>query len=115
MLTPYVMRWLRALLFTQIVEVPIYRRMLGVKYWQALLPTFVTHPFVWFAFPQLRRLGISYVVWVTIAEVTVWLVEAVMLARFAKVPWRRGLLVSLVGNGLSLALGILANELFGGI
>jgi hypothetical protein len=111
----YLFAWLRALAFTQIVEAPVYRRTLGVSWWRALLPSFLTHPFVWFAFPQLTRAGISYALWVAIAEVSVWLVEAALLARLARVTWPRALLVSLLGNGASFLLGLAANELFGGI
>lgn len=111
----YVEAWLRALLFTQVVEAPIYARMLGVRWWQALAPSFVTHPFVWFAFPRLTAVGVPYAAWVALAEIAVWLVEATMLARFASVSWKRGAFVSLVGNGASFALGLVVNELFGGI
>ncbi len=111
----YLLAWLRALAFTQVVEAPIYRRALGVGWPRALLPSFVTHPFVWFAFPQLTRLGLSYAAWVAAAEVTVWLVEAGLLVRLARAPWSRALLASLAGNGASFLLGLAANELFGGI
>ncbi len=111
----YVLAWLRALLFTQVVEAPIYRRALGVRWWHALVPSFVTHPFVWFAFPLLDAIGVPYAGWVALAEISVWLVEAAILARLARVTWGRGALVSLAGNGASFVLGLLANELFGGI
>lgn len=112
---PYILAWLRALAFTQVIEAPIYRRALGLSWPRALLPSFLTHPFVWFAFPQLTRVGVSYAAWVAVAELTVWLVEAGLLVRLARVSWARGLLVSLAGNGASFLLGLVANELFGGI
>jgi hypothetical protein len=112
---PYVFAWLRALAFTQIIEAPITRRMLGVSWWKALAPSFVTHPFVWFAFPRLADRGVPYAAWVAVAEITVWVVEAAMLARLARAPWTRAALASLVANGVSLSFGLVANELFGGI
>ena len=77
----------------------------------------MTHPFVWFAFPRLAELGLSYAAWVTIAEVVVWLVEATLLRALAapRPGFARAALVSLVGNGASFAIGLAANALFGGI
>lgn len=113
----YLFAWLRALLLTQLVEAPIYRRTLGLGWGRALVPSFVTHPFVWFAFPRLADLGLPYAAWVTVAELAVWLVEAAMLRALAegRHGHARVLVVSLAGNGASLALGLLADALLGGI
>jgi hypothetical protein len=111
----YVFAWLRALLVTQLVEAPIYRRTLAISWWRALVPSFVTHPFVWFVFPRMSDLGVPYAAWVAVAEGAVWLVEAVLLARLARVTWMRAALVSLLGNGASLGLGLVLNAALGGI
>lgn len=113
--TAYVLAWLRALCLTQLVEAPIYRSILGVRWWQALVPTFVTHPFVWFAFPLLRGAGVPYLAWVALAEVSVWLVEAAIVTRLARVRWTRGALASLVANGASLAVGMLVYRWLGAL
>lgn len=113
--TAYLFAWLRAFALTQLIEAPVYRRMLGVSWPRALLPSLVTHPLVWFVFPLLSRVGFSYLAWVTVAEVTVWLVEAAMLVALAGVSWRRAAFVALVGNALSVAVGLLAIRLFGGV
>lgn len=108
----YLLAWLRALLLTQLVEAPIYRRALGLSWPRALVPSFVTHPFVWFAFPRLERAGVSYAWWVAIAEISVFVVEAVVLARLAaprRVSTPKAALVSLLGNGASFGVGLVMN------
>lgn len=113
----YLLAWIRALLLTQLVEAPIYRRSLGLGWGRALVPSLVTHPFVWFAFPRLGELGVPYAAWVAVAEVTVWLAEAAMLRALThpRTSSSRALVVSLAGNGASLGLGLAADALFGGI
>lgn len=106
--------WLRAFVFTQIIEAPIYRRMLGVSWGRALAPTAITHPIVWFVFPLLRRAGIDYVSMVILAELFAWLVEAAFLAKTQpRVAMKRALVVSLVANGTSVLLGLACRALFG--
>jgi hypothetical protein len=109
----YVLAWLRALAFTQIVEAPLYRRMLGLRWDASLAPSLLTHPFVWFVFPLLGRVGVPFAWWVAIAETSVWLAEAALLARIANVPWSRGAHASFVANTTSFGLGLLANRLGG--
>ena len=53
--------WARAFVFTQIIEAPIYRRVVGTSWGRSLAPTALTHPLVWFAFPPLgRALSLGY-------------------------------------------------------
>ena len=113
-MTSALLLWVRAFVFTQIVEAPIYRRMLGVTWPQALLPTTLTHPFVWFVFPWVlqRQLGVDYVPMVVIAELFAWLVEAAVLVN-PPISFRRALTASLVANGSSVALGLASRSLFG--
>lgn len=107
----YVARWALAFAFTEAVEVGVYRRALGERvarpWLTALLPSLVTHPFVWFAFPYLP---LPWIWMVVLAETSAVLVEAAMLWRW-KVPWP--LAWSLLANALSLGLGLLSRSIFG--
>lgn len=107
--------WVRAFVFTQIIEAPIYRRTLNASWTRALLPSTLTHPFVWFAFPALgHALGLGYVSMVVLAELFAWLVEALFfVATRPRVKLGRALLVSLLANGVSLSLGLACRALFG--
>jgi hypothetical protein len=106
--------WLRAFVFTQIIEAPIYRRMLGVTWGRALAPTALTHPIVWFVFPLVRRLGIDYLTMVVLAELFAWLAEALFLVKTRpKIAPKQALVASLVANAASVLLGLACRELFG--
>lgn len=110
----YLHAWLRAFAFTQIVEVPIYRRMLGVSYGRAFTASAITHPVVWFVFPSVgSALGVGYLGYAILAELFAWLVEAFYFARVARIPLRRSLLVSLCANAASVALALIGRSLFG--
>lgn len=100
--------WLAAFAFTQIVEVPIYRRALGGRALVAFGASALTHPVVWFVFPRLPFA--SYLAMVAAAEVFAWLVEAAYLRAFGL---RRALAWSLVANAASLGLGLASRALFG--
>ena len=105
----YALAWLSAFAFTQLVEVPIYRRAFACSFLAAFGASAVTHPIVWFAiFPFLDA---SYVVKTCVAELFAWSVEA---AYFAWALRRsRALLVSLLANSASVALGLLSRYFFG--
>jgi len=111
----YVARWALAFVFTEAVEVGVYRWALrwaeGERFahpWlAALVPSLVTHPFVWFAFPYLP---LPWVWMVVAAETFAVVVEALLLWRW-KVPWALGW--SFLANGLSLGLGLLSRSIFG--
>jgi hypothetical protein len=112
--TAYLLAWARAFAFTQIVEAPLYRRMLRVGWGKALAASTITHPFVWFVFPPLaERFGIAYLPYAVVSELFAWLVEAFFFARYAGVKPGRALLASLVANGASVALGLASRALFG--
>ena len=100
--------WLVAFAFTQIVEVPIYRRALGGRTLVAFGASAITHPIVWFVFPRLPIDG--YVTVVVLAELFAWLVEAAWLGAFGL---RRALAWSAAANGASLMLGLASRALFG--
>ena len=111
-MTPYVHSWLRAFVFTQIVEVPIYMQVLPGSRWKAATIGFgasaITHPFVWFVFPRL--LPHRFVLMATAAELFAFVVEALYLCIWLK-PWK-ALAASFVANSASLGLGLLSRRLF---
>lgn len=106
-----VVEWLSAYGFTQVVEVPIYVRALRERprlerVWLALAPSALTHPFVWFAFPQLP---VPYLTMCVLAEAFAFGVEWALLAALG-VP--RAWLWSLGANALSLGLALVSRGLF---
>lgn len=110
----YMLAWLRAFLFTEAVEAPIYRALVKARWRVGLGASAITHPFVWFAFPYLRFIpGVSYLVMVVLAELFAWSVEAVYLRLLLRVSVIRAMLVSLIANGASLGLGLLLRKLTG--
>jgi hypothetical protein len=98
--------WLLAFAFTQAVEIPIYRRA-GAPLWVAFAASALTHPVVWFVFPLL---DLPWLWMVLCAELFAWLAEAAWL-RWHGV--RRPLWWSLLANGASLSLGLLARRWLG--
>jgi hypothetical protein len=112
--------WLSAFLFTQAVEVPLYvswmRREEGPlrarPLWaQALLAwgaSAITHPFVWFVFPELPHA--EHWQMVLPAEIFAVTVEAIY---FHALGLRRTLAWSLVANGASLGIGLVCRSIFG--
>ena len=108
-------RWLFAFVFTQLVEVPIYRRLLGATFLEAFGASAITHPSVWGVFMFWgRQAGFSYPARAISAELFAWLFEAAYLVVILRPkPARtRAIVVSLVANGASLGLGFLAYALF---
>jgi hypothetical protein len=100
-----------AFAFTEIVEVPIYRRMLGSGFLEALGASAVTHPLLWFVFVPAVRAHLSYMQYASIGEALVVLLEALW---FRWLFQRKGaLLGSLAANGASYLLGLVAHALFG--
>jgi hypothetical protein len=102
-------RWLVAFAFTQIVEVPIYRRILGSRFWEAFGASAMTHPLLWFAFVPLVKQHLTYVQYAAIGEALVVIVEGLYFRLlFTR---RRALVASLAANGASYFLALLSNAL----
>jgi hypothetical protein len=102
--------WLRAFLFTQIVEVPIYVRGLRCSRLAAFGASALTHPVVWLVFFG-RFWRADYTTRFASAELFAWLVEA---AYFRFLLGKRGaLLWSFVANAASVLLGLACRRLFG--
>jgi hypothetical protein len=125
------MAWLGAFVLTQLVEAPLYawclRRWSTLRTSErvvlALLPSALTHPLLWLAFPPLRE-HLSYVAAVGVAEALVVGVEALAIAPFldaAPAGRRAGrragrvalaFAVAAVANALSVAVGLASRALF---
>jgi hypothetical protein len=101
--------WLLAFLFTQLVEVPIYWRLLRCRPLTAFGASAITHPIVWFVIAP-PNWPAPYLVRAITAELFAWLVEA---AYFRLLGHRRALLVALGANLASVALGLGCRALFG--
>lgn len=102
--------WLRAFVFTQIIEVPIYRRALDGRTAVAFGASLITHPIVWLASrPLTPLLGIW--TYIALAELFAWLVEAAYMRAFGL---KRALMWSAIANGASFGLGTVAHFLFPG-
>jgi hypothetical protein len=109
-----VLAWAKAFALTELVEAPLYRRIVPTNWGPALAASAMTHPFVWFFFPWLGdELGTSWTVTATASEIFAWSVEALFFRRLCRISWRRAALVSLVANGASLGLGLLVRQTLG--
>jgi len=108
----YLLAWLRAFAFTQLVEVPIYVRGARVSAAQGFVASALTHPVLWFVIFPLSPA--SYDTTTVVGELWVWLTEAAYLRLMRYEPrLHRALLWSLIANGASLGLGELCRLLVG--
>ncbi len=114
--------WLKAFLFGQAIEVPIY--VLALRrapqrrgdspwrlFWIAFGATALTHPVVWWVFPYLV-VGPYWLLGV-LAESFAVAVEAVYIYAFGVRGPLWALLVSILANGLSCGLGLLSRQCLG--
>ena len=107
----YLTAWLAAFAFTQLIEIPIYRRLLQSSAFEAFGASALSHPIVWFGIfhPAFQASNWHKAI---LAETFAWLGEALYfhwLFRRQKALW-----VSLLANAASVALGLLSRALFGG-
>jgi len=110
---PPLRRWFLAFAFTQVVEVPVYRRTLGVSAFQAFGASLLTHPIVWFVLSS-PLWPMSWGVRATIAELFAWLAEAAYFQWIVRTQGGLGKAVAftLLANALSCGLGLLCYQLF---
>lgn len=110
-MSTFVLSWLTAFAFTQMVEMGVYvhapdrARPLAERLMIAFACSGITHPLVWFVIPELAQgVGIpGYWPMVAIAEAFAVLAETAVLACFGV---RRAFLWSLGGNACSFTLGL---------
>jgi hypothetical protein len=120
------MDWLAAFVFTQLVEVPLYRWLARLRLDEAFAASAMTHPVVWWIIPRL--FDDAYLAWIA-PHPTLWLsqtpryvvlviacelyavgVEAFYLrARGVRSP----LLLAFIVNMASVGLGLTSRHLFG--
>ena len=105
--------WLNAFVFTQVVEVPIYRYAMGGRTLTAFGASALTHPIVWFVFPRLPWWHGSYLVMIAAAETFAVVVEAIYLWLFGLRGASRAFLWSLAANSASCSLGLVSRAIFG--
>lgn len=101
--------WALAFFFTQLFELPIYwraSRSLRVGFFASA----ITHPIVWFVFPELMKLGLGYWPMIVLAEAFAIGVEAWWL-RWNGV--KRPLAWSLAANLFSVTCGFVMRETVG--
>ena len=99
--------WLSAFFVTQLVEVPIYHRAAPTRWgskrlYVAFGASSLTHPIVFFVFPQIAFE--NYWTMVSAAEAFAVITEAAYLSRFGVV---RPMTISLCANAASLGVGLL--------
>ena len=104
--------WLEAFALTFALEGPLATALLGRRGgvpWRrrlglTLFANLVTHPAVWFIFPEL---GLPYWRTVALSELWAWLGEAAFYATASpRLRWPRALLVSLAANATSFLVGL---------
>jgi hypothetical protein len=92
--------WAWAFSLTIGVELPIVWALAGRGALpRAALANTLTHPTLWFLFPRFA----PYVLWVMVAELWVWLVEALLYREVSDRPWE----LALIANAATTALGLL--------
>lgn len=109
----YFQSWALAFALTQLVEVPIYRALARVRWWQAFSLSLVTHPAVWYVFPSLgARAALSWTQMLWLAEGFAYVVEAALLRAYG-VRWSRAIAVSMLANTASIVAGELVRWRWG--
>ena len=118
----YFQAWTHALVFTLAVETPIYmllaprfadnKRSLLIWLSVGLSASLITHPFVWYAWPEIIDATQHYTAFLVAAELFAVLVEAAWL-RLWSVRLAPALLISIAANMSSVAVGEVTRALFG--
>jgi len=66
--------------------------------------SFFTLPYVWFVLPELFN---SYLIYVIISEILVWLAEAIFYYFVLDVNWKKAIAISFICNLITTILGLL--------
>lgn len=109
----YELLFLKALCWTLLFEVPVVVGALRCSPWKAglswpallgtaFVPTLLTLPYLWFLGPWLESDPMLRAI---VGEVSVALVEGVLIALLARIPLHRALVVSCGANALSYGAG----------
>jgi hypothetical protein len=105
-----VLRWLLAFAFTQLAEIPVWRRVTGCTTLEAFGASLLTHPLVW----VLAVLGAwegSWAARAAVGETYAVVAEAMYMGLVIGRP--RAIVGSLAANATSFVLGLVAYRLFG--
>jgi hypothetical protein len=109
----YELQFLTALAKTLLVEVPIVLVLWRCVFKKhdakntcmvACIATMLTLPYLWFVLPTFLPYRNTYLV---LGELTVTLVEAVLYWKLLHISFIRGIMLSIVANGISLLIGML--------
>ena len=103
-----------ALLVSIAVEAVVAASVVGLSGWgvpgrgvvAALVATLVTHPAVWWGFPEIE-LSTSYRTAFAVTESLVVLVEMLAYRLILPLGWRRALALSFIANAASAGVGML--------
>ena len=109
----YFLKWALAFAFTQIVEVPIYQRILRVRFWPAFGASLITHPIFWFVAAPTLSQYLPYWHMAAACELTIPVIEALYLALFFRCKVHMAFAGAFVANAASFGLGVFANWAFG--
>lgn len=109
----FVQGWLRAFIFTQLVEVPIYLALGKTRFVKAFSLSLITHPVLWFVFWV--HVHLPYEPKIAVGEILVVAIEALVLWAYERqrLTWQRALVVAFVANLASSVLGELCRYFFG--
>ncbi|MBT9559234.1 MAG: hypothetical protein IV100_24585 [Myxococcales bacterium] len=110
-MTPPLMLWAAAFVWTCAFEFPVYFAVLSRSRPErsvlrivvaALTAQWATHPALWYKVPRFD----PYWAWVSVAEVGVTLVEILVVKRIAGVTWLQATLASVAANTFSTLAGL---------
>lgn len=117
----YEIDFLSSLLFTITVETMViygliryfYKKEIPTKeiFFAGVLPSFSTLPYVWFIFPLLSVMG-SHALYIWTAEISITLIEIVILYKLLAISKKEALVLSLLANITSYGLGRVVHFIF---
>lgn len=110
----YEIDFLSSLLFTITIETMViygliryfYKKEIETKeiLFAGVLPSFATLPYVWFIFPLLSVIG-SYTLYVWTAEISVTLIEVLILYKLLNISLKEAFVLSFFANLASYGIG----------